>query len=91
MELIALSLGFPAYSFNSFFKDQTSFVKLNHYTPCPAPELAIGVGRHKDAGVLTVLTQFGVGGLEVKRKSGGKWIRVKPAPELTHDVSGNKF
>ena len=81
MELIALSLGLPANRFNGFFKDQTSFIRLNHYPPCPIPHLALGVGRHKDAGALTVLAQDEVGGLEVKRKSDGEWIRVKPTPD----------
>ncbi|POO03047.1 Isopenicillin N synthase [Trema orientale] len=81
MELIALSLGLPATRFNGFFKDQTSFIRLNHYPPCPIPHLALGVGRHKDAGALTVLAQDDVGGLEVKRKSDGEWIRVKPTPD----------
>lgn len=81
MELIALSLGLPADSFNGFFKDQTTFVRLNHYPPCPAPHLALGLGRHKDAGALTVLAQDDVGGLEVKRKSDGEWVRVKLTPD----------
>ena len=81
MELIALSLGLPAKRFHGFFKDQTSFIRLNHYPPCPSPELALGVGRHKDAGVLTVLAQDHVGGLQVKRKSDGQWVLVKPTPD----------
>ncbi|KAF8673930.1 hypothetical protein HU200_048379 [Digitaria exilis] len=36
-------------------KDQTTFIRLNHYPPCPSPDLALGVGRHKDAGALTIL------------------------------------
>lgn len=82
MELIALSLGLKANRFNSYFKDQTSFVRLNHYPPCPSPQLALGVGRHKDPGALTVLSQDDVGGLEVKRKVNGEWILVKPTPIL---------
>ena len=81
MELIALSLGLPAKRFHGFFKDQTSFIRLNHYPPCPSPELALGVGRHKDPGVLTVLAQDHVGGLQVKRKSDGQWVLVKPTPD----------
>ncbi|ONH91438.1 hypothetical protein PRUPE_8G114500 [Prunus persica] len=80
MGLIALSLGLPEDRFNSYFKDQTSFIRLNHYPPCPSPRLALGVGRHKDGGALTVLAQDDVGGLEVKRKTDGEWIRVKPTP-----------
>nr|POF25414.1 putative 2-oxoglutarate-dependent dioxygenase [Quercus suber] len=79
-ELIALSLGLPADRFHSFFKDHNSSIRLNHYPPCPTPELALGVGRHKDPGALTILAQDDVGGLEVKRKD-GEWVRVKPTPD----------
>lgn len=81
LELISLSLGLPASRFNNFFKDQTSFLRLNYYPRCPIPHLALGVGHHKDAGALTVLAQDDVGGLEVKRKTDGEWIRVKPTPD----------
>ncbi|XVE93303.1 hypothetical protein REPUB_Repub01dG0179400 [Reevesia pubescens] len=81
MELIALSSGLPADRFHGYFKDQTSFIRLIHYPPCPVPDLALGVGRHKDDGALTILAQDDVGGLEVKRKSDGEWIRVKPTPD----------
>ncbi|XP_071691770.1 protein LATERAL BRANCHING OXIDOREDUCTASE 1-like [Rutidosis leptorrhynchoides] len=81
MELISLSLNLPANRFEPFFsKDQTSFIRLNHYPPCPVPDLALGVGRHKDAIALTILAQDDVGGLEVKRKTDGEWIFVKPTP-----------
>ena len=43
--------------------------------------MALGVGRHNDPGVLTMLAQDDVGGLEVKRKRDGEWIRVKPVPD----------
>ena len=81
MEVIALSLGLPIALISSFFKEQTTFMRLNHYPPCPSPHLALGVGRHKDSGALTVLAQDEVGGLEVKRKSDGEWILVKPTPD----------
>ncbi|KAF8409997.1 hypothetical protein HHK36_002517 [Tetracentron sinense] len=81
LELISMSLGLPAKRFNGFFKEQISSIRLNHYPPCPTPELALGVGRHKDPGALTVLAQDDVSGLEVKRKADGEWIRVKPIPD----------
>ncbi|KAJ6896497.1 2-oxoglutarate-dependent dioxygenase [Populus alba x Populus x berolinensis] len=80
MELIALSLGLPKDKFHGFFKEQTSCIRLNHYPPCPVPDLALGVGRHKDAMALTILAQDDVGGLEVKRKTDGEWLWVKPTP-----------
>ncbi|KAJ7967410.1 2-oxoglutarate and Fe(II)-dependent oxygenase superfamily protein [Quillaja saponaria] len=81
MELIALSLDLPAKRFVEFLEDHASFIRLNHYPPCPSPDLALGVGRHKDAGALTILAQDDVGGLEVKRKSDGEWVLVKPTPD----------
>ncbi|XP_058069274.1 protein DMR6-LIKE OXYGENASE 2-like isoform X1 [Magnolia sinica] len=81
LELISLSLDLPADRLSGFFGEQTSFIRLNHYPPCPAPHLALGVGRHKDAGALTVLAQDDVGGLDVKRKTDGEWVRVKPIPD----------
>ncbi|CAH1443598.1 unnamed protein product [Lactuca virosa] len=81
LELISLSLNLPSNRLEAFFsKDQTSLARINHYPPCPAPDLALGVGRHKDVGALTILAQDDVGGLEVKRKSDGEWIFVKPTP-----------
>ena len=80
MELVALSLGLPADRFHGFFKDQTSYIRLNHYNPCPAPPLALGLGRHQDSGVLIILNEDDVGGLEVKWKTDGEWVRVKSTP-----------
>ncbi|MED6126215.1 hypothetical protein PIB30_076168 [Stylosanthes scabra] len=71
MELIALILGLAQKRFHGFFKDKTSFIRLNHDPPCPSPHFALGVGRHKDAGVLTILAQ---------NDAGGKWVRVRPTP-----------
>ncbi|KAK4258727.1 hypothetical protein QN277_005143 [Acacia crassicarpa] len=81
LELVAMSLGLPPGRFEDFFKDQTSNVRLNCYPSCPSPDLALGVGHHKDPGVLTILAQDDVGGLEVKRKSDGQWVGVKPVPD----------
>lgn len=80
LHLIAQSLGLPASYFDEqFVASKTSRLRLNHYPICPAPELALGVSRHKDVGALTVLLQDDVGGLEVKRRD-GVWIPVKPDP-----------
>lgn len=76
--LIALSSGLEASRFEGFFKNHLSFVRLNHYSPCPSPHLVLGVTRHTDGGALTILAQDDVGGLQVRRKSDGKWVSVKP-------------
>lgn len=81
LELIAQSLKLRPDRLHGFFKDQTTFIRLNHYPPCPSPDLALGVGRHKDAGALTILYQDDVGGLDVRRRSDGEWVRVRPVPD----------
>lgn len=80
LQTIALSLNLPATRLNGYFQEQTSFVRLNHYPPCPYPDLALGVGSHKDSGALTILAQDDVGGLEVKRRFDGEWVSVRPVP-----------
>ncbi|KAL0559661.1 hypothetical protein IC582_000025 [Cucumis melo] len=82
LRLILLSLGLSdADALKGYFNDeQTSLVRLNRYPPCPSPDLVLGVGRHKDSGALTILAQDAVGGLQVRRKSDGEWIPVKPIP-----------
>ncbi|OMO85195.1 Oxoglutarate/iron-dependent dioxygenase [Corchorus capsularis] len=50
----------------------------NLYPPCPQPELAMGLPPHSDYGLVILLIQNGIGGLQVKHK--GKWINVNPIP-----------
>ena len=80
LELLARSLDLRPGRLRGFFREPTTFFRLNHYPPCPSPELALGVGRHKDPGALTILYQDDVGGLDVRRRSDGEWARVKFVP-----------
>ncbi|KAH9612974.1 hypothetical protein KSS87_020237 [Heliosperma pusillum] len=48
----------------------------NYYPHCPEPTKTIGIASHTDPGILTVLLQDQVGGLQVKYN--GKWIDLKP-------------
>jgi isopenicillin N synthase-like dioxygenase len=67
----------------------TSSMRLNHYTvgdPVPADERAgladlsdVALGHHTDLGVLTLLIQDGVGGLQARSEEHG-WIDVEPRP-----------
>ena len=50
----------------------------NWYPPCPQPEHAMGLPPHSDYGLLTVLTQNEVGGLQVQHQ--GKWFNVNLIP-----------
>ncbi|KAL2343824.1 hypothetical protein Fmac_005109 [Flemingia macrophylla] len=50
----------------------------NFYPPCPQPELAMGIPPHSDHGLLNIVMQNGVSGLQVLHN--GKWINVSSAP-----------
>ncbi|XP_010419815.1 PREDICTED: flavonol synthase/flavanone 3-hydroxylase-like [Camelina sativa] len=66
-----------------------SFLRINRYPPCPRPDLALGVGQHKDVVVLTVLAQDEVGRLQVSRRSDGVWFPVRPVPNALVINLGN--
>ena len=75
---MALGLGLTA----TFFEDQPGdtmyHLRLIHYPPqaraTPAPG-QYGCGEHTDYGTLTVLADDGVGGLQVRQRS-GEWVDV---------------
>ncbi|XP_077213203.1 2-oxoglutarate-dependent dioxygenase 19-like isoform X2 [Tasmannia lanceolata] len=50
----------------------------NFYPRCPQPELAMGMPAHSDHGLLTVLMENGVAGLQVMHN--GKWVHTKTVP-----------
>ena len=46
----------------------------NLYPTCPQPELVMGMPPHSDHGLLILLMQNGIGGLQIQYK--GKWVNV---------------
>ncbi|CAL2277865.1 unnamed protein product [Prunus armeniaca] len=50
----------------------------NYYPACPQPDKAIGLPPHTDHGLVTLLIQNEMGGLEVKHKD--QWVLVNAAP-----------
>ncbi|KAB2634820.1 2-oxoglutarate/Fe(II)-dependent dioxygenase [Pyrus ussuriensis x Pyrus communis] len=50
----------------------------NYYPACPQPDLAIGIPPHTDHGLVTLLIQNDMCGLEVKHND--KWVLVNSAP-----------
>lgn len=50
----------------------------NYYPPCPQPQLTMGMPPHSDHGLLTLVIQNQVGGLQVQHQ--GKWINVNALP-----------
>ena len=64
-----------------YFGDELSRIHLlsvNHYPRCPDPSLAMGMQRHCDPNVVTILFQGDTNGLHVFID--GKWIGVEPIP-----------
>ncbi|CAK9323996.1 unnamed protein product [Citrullus colocynthis] len=50
---------------------------VGHYYPyCPQPDLTVGIKSHTDPGVLTVLLQDHIGGLQIRHGDG--WVDVEP-------------
>ena len=82
MRGVALGLGLPAGWFEQHLTDDpTVLFRIFHYPPSdPASGSDIwGVGEHTDYGLLTLLAQDHLGGLQVRAVS-GDWIDVEPAP-----------
>src|SRR6185503_10772445 len=80
MEGIALSLGLEAtYFADRYTADPLILFRLFNYPSRAAPanqDVQWGVGEHSDYGLLTILWQDDVGGLQVKTREG--WIEAPP-------------
>ncbi|KAI4307442.1 hypothetical protein L6164_030631 [Bauhinia variegata] len=56
----------------------SQLVVINFYPPCPKPEVTMGLPPHTDYGLLTLLVQNELNGLQVQYN--GKWVPVHPLP-----------
>jgi isopenicillin N synthase-like dioxygenase len=75
---ISLSLGLPESHFaERYTGDPLTLFRIFRYPPVQG-ESAWGVGEHTDYGVLTILKQDDVGGLEVRSRAG--WLAAPPLP-----------
>ncbi|MDB5391606.1 MAG: 2OG-Fe(II) oxygenase [Planctomycetaceae bacterium] len=76
MGAIALGLGLPErYFADHGTRDPLTLFRIFNYPPPASPDLW-GVGEHTDYGLLTILLQDDVGGLEVKSKA--TWVAAPP-------------
>jgi isopenicillin N synthase-like dioxygenase len=80
---IALSLGLEAsYFADRYTADPFILFRIFHYPPAlppsPSADDRWGAGEHTDYGLLTILRQDDVGGLEIKTRGG--WVAAPPIP-----------
>lgn len=96
MSLIAVSFDLEKDFFDEYFNNHTSFLRLNFYPVTTLNDNKedsdenntsdnLGISRHTDAGMLTLLIQNNVSALQVysgtKEDAGdGKWVDVSPNP-----------
>ncbi|PKI63365.1 hypothetical protein CRG98_016253 [Punica granatum] len=80
LEGISENLGLESCYINRALDLESSLQILiaNLYPPCPQPELAMGLPSHSDHGLLTMLIENGISGLQIQHK--GKWVNVNAAP-----------
>ncbi len=77
IKAIALSLNLDAdYFYSRYTKDPLILFRIFHYPHHAANDDVWGVGEHTDYGLLTILRQDTVGGLQVKSR--GQWIEAPP-------------
>ncbi|MED6138323.1 hypothetical protein PIB30_073287 [Stylosanthes scabra] len=78
LRLISEGLGLKC----EYFENELSgsmLVSVNHYPACPEPSLTLGVSKHSDPNLITILLQDYVSGLQVLHN--GQWIAVEPLPD----------
>ncbi|XP_057440154.1 hyoscyamine 6-dioxygenase-like [Lotus japonicus] len=78
LELLSEGLGLdPSYFHGKLSKNPQ--VLQHHYPPCPEPSLTLGIAKHRDTSIITILLQEqDVQGLQVLKD--GEWLRVDPIP-----------
>lgn len=79
LEMMAKALRMEHNDIRSLFEDGFQAMRMNYYSPCPQPELVVGLNAHSDAVGLTILLQVNeLEGLQIRKD--GRWIPVKPLP-----------
>jgi hypothetical protein len=77
MNLIGEGLGLKCGYFDNDLTG-SMILSVNHYPPCPEPSLTLGMSKHSDPNLITILMQDDVSGLQVLKD--GKWIAVEVLP-----------
>ncbi|XP_062228621.1 1-aminocyclopropane-1-carboxylate oxidase homolog 4-like [Phragmites australis] len=81
--LLSEGLGLGAAALEEASCLEGKLMACHYYPVCPEPERTMGIVAHTDPGVLTVLAQDAVGGLQVKQideEGRSHWVDAKPVP-----------
>jgi isopenicillin N synthase-like dioxygenase len=77
---IAIGLGVGRdYFLERYTRDPTVLFRIFDYPPATESRDALGVGEHTDYGLLTLLRQDDVGGLEIWHRD--RWLPAPPVPD----------
>ncbi|XP_072981078.1 jasmonate-induced oxygenase 4 [Typha angustifolia] len=76
LNMISKSLNLPPSYIEEAVGEVHQNITISYYSPCPQPDLALGLQAHSDMGAITLLIQDEVGGLEVLKD--GEWVAVQP-------------
>ncbi|GMP99493.1 hypothetical protein CsSME_00046941 [Camellia sinensis var. sinensis] len=77
LDLICEGLGLESGYFREGLS-QNQLMSINHYPACPDPSLVLGLPKHGDPFLLTLLNQGEVSGLQVLKDQ--QWLSVEPLP-----------
>lgn len=81
LRVISENLNLPPSYMEEVVGEVYQNITISYYSPCPQPDLALGLQSHSDMGAITLLIQDDVGGLEVLKD--GMWI---PVPALRDGI-----
>ncbi|KAL9242999.1 hypothetical protein vseg_016941 [Gypsophila vaccaria] len=78
LDLICEGLGIDQGYFTEEMTRKQLLV-VHHYPPCPDPSLTLGTRNHKDPGLVGIILQGKVSGLQVLKD--GEWIGIQAIPD----------
>ncbi|PHT52875.1 hypothetical protein CQW23_07337, partial [Capsicum baccatum] len=87
LELISEGLGIESGYFDE--QSQVQLLSANKYPPCPDPSLTLGIPKHFDPSLITIITQGNVSGLQVMVD--GKWVCIGAVPNAFVVNIGNQL
>ncbi|KAM3284790.1 hypothetical protein P3S67_023589 [Capsicum chacoense] len=90
LKMLGKAVRIKAEEVDNLFDKGMESMRMNYYTPCPQPELVMGLSPHSDASALTILLQVNdTEGLQIRKN--GIWIPIVPLPNAFIVNIGDAF